>query len=123
MEWKNHYFLLRHGRALSNKKRIISCWPEISRFPLTREGRKQIKAAAEKLEKKEIDLIFTSDLLRTLQTSEIVGKKLNIKPKIDKRLREYNVGIFNGTSIKYLEEFFDNERERFKIRLPEGETS
>jgi len=118
----NKYFLLRHGEALSNKKRMISCWPEKSRFPLTRKGIKQIKVVSEKLKKEKIDLIFASDILRTRQTAEIVGKKLGIKLKIDKRLREYNVGIFNGDLIKYLEEFFTNEYERFEIRPPGGET-
>ena len=84
---KNQYFILRHGEALNNLKKIFSCWPEKFHCPLTLNGQKQIKEIAKKLEKQKIDLIFTSDLLRTKQTAEIIGKKLKIKPKIDKRLR------------------------------------
>ncbi len=117
----NEYFLLRHGEALSNKKRIISCWPEKARFPLTREGRKQIKKSAKKLKDKKIDLIFSSDLLRTRQTAEIVAGELRVKPRYDKRLREFNAGIFNGRPIKEDRQSFDKEIDRFKIRPSGGE--
>lgn len=117
----NKYFLLRHGEALSNKKRIISCWPEKIYCPLTPKGKKQIKKSAEKLKNKKIDLIFSSDLLRTQQTAGIVAGELRIKPRYDKRLREFNVGIFNGRPIKEVRHSFDKEIDRFKIRPPGGE--
>ncbi len=117
----NKYFLLRHGEALSNKKRIISCWPEKIYCPLTLQGRKQIKKSAKKLKNKKIDLIFSSDLLRTQQTAGIVAGELRIEPKYDKRLREFNVGIFNGRSIKEDRQSFNKEIDRFKIRPSGGE--
>ncbi len=117
----NNYFILRHGEALCNQKKIISCWPEKSSFPLTEKGRKEIKRMVPKLKNKRIDLIFTSDILRTRQTAEIVGKELGIKPKEDKRLREYNAGIFNGESLNRFREFFKNEEERFFKKPPKGE--
>jgi len=119
---RNKYILLRHGEAVSNKKKIISCWPEKIPSPLTCKGREQIKIQAKKLKKKKIDLIFSSDLLRTRQTAEIVGKELKIKPKYDKRLREYNVGVFNGRPIVEFKKFFSSQKKRFKTKPPKGET-
>jgi len=81
---KNQYYLLRHGHSIRNLKDIADCWPEKIYSPLTAKGRGQAKRAAEKLSNKKIDLIFASDLLRTKQTAEIVGKRLKIKPRFDK---------------------------------------
>jgi len=127
---KNKYFALRHGDSLRNQKDITSCWPEKNYLPLTKKGEKQIKEAAKKLKKEKIDLIFSSDLLRTKQTAEIIGKELELKPKFDKRLREVNVGIFNGKPIREIGRFWDEEGKlppleyylkRFQVAPPKGE--
>lgn len=117
----NKYFILRHGQALSNEKRIISCFPEKFHNPLTLKGKKRVRATVGRLKKEKIDLIFSSDILRTRQTAEIIVKKLKIKPKYDKRLREYNVGIFNGKSIEGFKKFLSREK-RFSIKPAAGET-
>ena len=126
----NKYYILRHGEALSNKKRIISCWPEKFRNPLSLKGKKQIKSVAQKISRqpadKKIDLIFASDLLRTRQTAEIIVKicfqREKIKPKFDKRLREYNVGVFNTKTIKSFRKFLPLGMKRLRIKPPKGET-
>ncbi len=128
---KNQYFILRHGESLKNIKKIASCWPEKFYSPLTKKGEKQIKEVAKKLKKQKIDLIFFSDLLRTKQTALIVGKELGLKPKIDKRLRESDYGIFNGKTINETGKFWDKEgkltpleyySKRFQIAPQKGET-
>ena len=44
--------------------------------------------------------MYTSDLLRAKQTAEIVAKHLNIKPILREVLREQNLGIAVGKSVK-----------------------
>jgi len=114
----NTYFILRHGQARSNKYRFISSWPEKRYNPLTKKGKKQVKKAIKELEK--IDLIFSSDVLRTKLTSEIIAKKFNLKVNFDKRLREIDTGIFNGKSIKKWHKFFKN-KDRITTRPLKGE--
>jgi broad specificity phosphatase PhoE len=122
MEFNNKYYILRHGEALSNVKDVLSCWPEKFNNPLTEKGEQQIKKSAKELRDKSIDMIFSSDLLRARETAEIVGKELNIKPKLDKRLREQNVGVLNGQPIEKIREFFGERRtERFKLKPKKGE--
>lgn len=118
----NHYFLLRHGEALSNQRLIISCWPEKFYNPLTKKGEKQTKKASQKLKKENIDLIFSSDLNRTRQAAEIVSKELNLPIYFDKRLREINSGIFKGRPIIEYEKIFSKEEEKFSKRPPKGES-
>jgi len=116
---------------LKNVKNFESCWPEKIHCPLTEKGKKQIEATAKKITNKKIDFIFSSDLLRTKQTAEIFGKKLGLRPKFDKRLRESNIGIFNGKPVDEIGKFWDKERKlsplqyyrkRFKLTVPGGET-
>jgi broad specificity phosphatase PhoE len=131
MKLKNNYFLLRHGESLKNVQGFESCWPEKKRIPLTGRGLEQIKIAAKMAVEKKIDLIFYSDLLRTKQTAEIIGKIIKVKPGPDKRLREIGLGIFNGRSVKEFGDFWNqgeklspsqHYQRRFIIPLPKGET-
>ena len=71
MKLNNTYFLLRHGEAHSNRDDFVSSWPEKIYNPITSEGKKQIQKIIPALKKEKIELIFSSDLLRTI---------LNIKP-------------------------------------------
>ncbi|MDD2731966.1 MAG: histidine phosphatase family protein [Candidatus Pacebacteria bacterium] len=122
MKLKNAYYIMRHGEALSNVKDIISSWPEKGVFPLTEKGKKQAELSAKELKKENIDLIFSSDVLRTKQTAEIVSYELEIKPTYDKRLREYNVGVFNARPIDEYQGFLKNPKERFEKKPQKGET-
>lgn len=122
MKLKNKYFLLRHGQAISNVKKINSCWPEKFFNPLTKKGESQIRAASKILKNKNINLIFSSDILRAKTTAEIIGKGLNLKPVCDKRLREYSFGIYNGGSLMDFFNLFRSQRARFHKKPKNGET-
>lgn len=121
MKLSNKYYILRHGEAISNVKQIVSSWPEKFKNPLTGKGKRQVKEAAGKLLNKHIDLIFSSDLLRTKQTAEIVGRALKIKPKFNKRLREVGFGNLNGRPAEELL-YLSFEKERLKNSFQKGET-
>jgi len=127
MRLNNKYYILRHGEAISNVESIVSSWPEKFNNHLTIRGREQIKEAVKKLKRltdekdKNIDLIFSSDLLRTKQTAKIVGQSLKVKPRFDKRLREIGFGDLNGKSTEELL-YLSFEKERLKHSFKKGET-
>jgi isoleucyl-tRNA synthetase len=119
----NRYFIFRHGHSLRQVKKISMSWPEKIYCPLTKKGEKKVKKSAKKLEKEKIDLIFSSDLLRAKQTAEILAKELKIKKIIfDKRLREYNVGIFNGRDSRLVWDYLRKTKDKIKDKIPEGES-
>lgn len=120
MKLNNQYYIFRHGEAVSNKKNISSCWPEKFLNPLTKNGKQQIKKAILKIKKLKIDLIFSSDILRTKQTTEIIVKALKLKIKFDKRLREINTGIFNGKSLDQWYGFYKKDKDFFVKRPKNG---
>lgn len=51
-------------------------------------GKEQARALGRFLSDKDIEVLYSSDLPRALRTAEIVGKVLNLKPKVLKELRE-----------------------------------
>ena len=94
----NKYFLMRHGEAESNLENgTIRCRVE-DEDHLTELGKKQCVQSAEKLKENKIDLIISSDFVRTKETAEIIKKEIGLKDDIhfDERLREINVGEFEG---------------------------
>lgn len=112
MKLNNKYYILRHGQSLSNVMGIVSSWPEKFDNPLTKKGKQEIEKAAEYLKDKNIDLIFSSDLLRTRQTADIVANSLGVKPEFDIRLREINFGSMNEKPIKEWYDYFSTEEEK-----------
>ncbi|PIR06452.1 isoleucine--tRNA ligase [Candidatus Jorgensenbacteria bacterium CG_4_10_14_0_8_um_filter_39_13] len=120
---KNHYFLLRHAEAVNNIKHLVSCWPEKTKYSLTLQGRLDLEKTVKKLKSKKIDLIISSDITRAKETAQIVTSLLGIKKIIfDKRIRETNMGIFNGQSDQNYRHYFSSELEKFFKTPPQGES-
>lgn len=127
MKLKNKYFIMRHGQAISNVKRICSSRPEKFVNPLTEYGQEMVRESAEKFKEKldkkgqTVDLIFCSPLLRTKQTAQIAAKILNnnLKIKVDLRLREIGFGKFNGASLDSMWRSFKKEEDRVN-KGPDG---
>jgi len=116
----NNFYLFRHGHSLRQVKKVASCWPEKFPCSLTEEGKAEVIAAAKRL--KNIDLIFSSDLLRTKESAEIISKETGAKIIFNKRLREYNVGIFNGKNSKLVWEYINKKGNLFSAKPPMGES-
>jgi len=132
----NKYFILRHGGASSNDLEFLASYPEKINNGLTKKGRKQVERVADLLlrrqrdeatigtsrENKKIDLIFSSDLLRTKETAEIVSKKLKVKVIFSKQLREWDFGVLNGQPTEKLIQFYGDEINRFRKAPEKGES-
>jgi isoleucyl-tRNA synthetase len=119
----NSYFLMRHGEAENNVQNFRDSTDE-QKFPLTKTGREQVHAAAEKLSKKGITRIFASPFQRTKESAELVATELGIDPSTityDDRLRELNFGTFSGLSS--MEEFNTyRSSHSYDHSFPEGES-
>ncbi len=115
----NNYIFLRHGEAENNRQSIVSSYPEKKKHPLTIKGAKEIEKLIPWFKKKNVDLVFSSDLLRTRETAQIIAGALNKKIIFDKRLRENSFGIYNGRSREEWLSLFRNQMDKCTIR-PEG---
>jgi len=126
---KNRYFLLRHGKTIhqAEKKDIIYNYPDDNpACVLLEQGIKEAQLAGEILKGKNIDLIFSSDILRTRQTVKIVAELISYdleKIVYDKRLRDINWGIFGGKSKEKAWAYYDNDMmKKFEQGVPQGES-
>jgi isoleucyl-tRNA synthetase len=120
----NKYFILRHGQTIYQTKMKNRVYPkeEKENISLTKKGAQEIEKVAKILKKEKIDLIYSSDFLRTKQTSEILAKVLNVRPKFDPRLRDVNLGVYHGRSKKDYFKEMPPSIDRFDKKVPEGES-
>jgi broad specificity phosphatase PhoE len=121
---KNIYYILRHGQNVyqADKPGTMYPFPESSPIVLTEKGIKEVEDSAKKLKKENIDLIFSSDILRTRQTSKIVSKEVGVEVKLDKRLRDTNFGSFGDKKREEYLGYFSGNKERFVKAVPKGES-
>lgn len=83
-------YLLRHGL---DDEDYVGGYSNIS---LTSEGINQVKQVIPKLKKLNINKIYTSDIKRALETTNIINSNLKLPIQIDKNLRELDKGNLNG---------------------------
>jgi len=100
--------LARHGETDWNRERR---WQGHSDTPLNDAGREQARALALELADERLDALYSSDLARSAETAEIVGGALGLAVRLDRRLREVDVGEWSGLTRGEVEE-----------RYPEGVT-
>ena len=91
--------LIRHGITEWNK---LGKAQGISDIPLNELGRKQAFYIGDRLLKEgKWDMIISSDLLRAIETAQIIGSKINLSVcHFDKRIREIDCGEIEGTTEK-----------------------
>jgi isoleucyl-tRNA synthetase len=115
----NTYYTIRHGEAEHNLMDKPS-YKADDPYHLTEKGKETVRASAEKLKGKGIDMLVVSPFIRTKETAAIVAEVLGIPESemhTDARLGDINVGNF--TSIKAYEEKFHVSPDTF-YEHPEG---
>ena len=113
-------YLIRHSKKIDNKLLNRSLSFESSQIlnektPLGIEGEKKAKGLSEYKEFEDVDVIYSSNYTRAIQTAQYLAEKRKIKINIDERFNERKHGIYEGeiNLKKYYQEDFKN---------PEGES-
>lgn len=103
------FIILRNGQTVLNKKNIISS--NMKNTELNNEGKLEVIKASKILKKYKFDYIFTSELLRTKETSEIIQKELKQDFHVisSNKLNERNYGYLSGHNCKELENIYSEE--------------
>ncbi|GMK47013.1 phosphoglycerate mutase [Paenibacillus glycanilyticus] len=87
-------YIMRHGETDWNKEKRLMGHFDV---PINEVGLQQAHVLVKKLYKIKLDSIYSSDLRRALQTSEVLADQLGIsKIKSDYRLREAKGGVCEG---------------------------
>lgn len=103
MKTKIIYFV--HGTTYDNASKKCSGWKQVELNDL---GKKQAENLGKIRGDTKFDIIFTSDLIRAIDSAEIAFP--NVLKVQDKRLRECNYGVLDGEDkslIKYEDHIID----------------
>ena len=111
-------YLSRHGESLYNKEDRLGGDPDLSD-----NGKKYSILLSEYVNNNNFDLVITSGLKRTINTSKYIKCEKMTFPF----LNEINAGIcenltYEEVKKKYPEEFLKRKENKFIYRYPEGES-
>lgn len=87
-------FFARHGESQANLLHEIS--NRGLRHPLTQKGREQALLLAQKLRDHSISHIYSSPVLRAIETSVLIANYLGVEYEVTEALREYDLGELEG---------------------------
>lgn len=94
---KTKIILIRHGESLGNARRMLLGHTDMD---LTELGYRQAEATAEALKDERIDVIYSSDLLRAMNTAVPNATLRGIEVIPDRELREIYLGDWEGRSVE-----------------------
>jgi probable phosphoglycerate mutase len=89
-------YFVRHGESEANLLREFS--NSGIKHPLTAKGIAQAQELAQKLKDIPFTKIYSSPVLRAIQTAQNIAKQVCVPLEITEALREWNVGIYEGTT-------------------------
>lgn len=115
---KNIY-LMRHAQSEANAKKIIAGHLD---FPLSAKGHQEASDAASSFEE-NIDVIFTSTLVRTIQTAAPFAAKFAVPLIPRAELMEHNLGKFAGMTEQEMNaapDYEHNKSARWEWFPPDG---
>lgn len=121
---KKVIYLIRHGEIYtSGEKTYIG----ISDIPLSIKGIDQAKKLRAYFSNIHIDKIYSSDLKRNIQTSDMIVENRNLQVIKLKELREINMGSWEGKTFteiraKYPEDFKNRIKNIEGFKPEEGES-
>lgn len=90
-------YLVRHAKTEWNDRGI---WQGNVDIPLNEEGIKQAEKLADRFSKVSVDAIYTSPLMRSYQTAEKIASRFFIQPMKESSLRECEISLWNGLTMK-----------------------
>ncbi len=118
-------YFVRHGESVANIERVFSNTG--NKHPLTQKGIEQARLLADNLAGQGISRIYSSPVLRAVQTAEILTQALQIEMEITEALREWSVGILEDTRAPEGWEMHRQVQEawflhgKLENKIPEGE--
>jgi len=119
-------WLVRHGQTDWN---LVGKWQGQSPDapPLNDVGRAQVLALRDQLKDVQFSTLYSSDLLRARQTAELIADSLCLPINFDSRLREMNLGDWEGMcsdeiQAAYPRELLERAHHPTTARAPGGES-
>lgn len=87
------FYLVRHGETHWNKIHRIQGW---TNNPLNAKGKREAHNIARELKTHKFDTLYSSSLLRAMQTADIIAHHLQLTVIKEDAFKERRYGIFEG---------------------------
>ena len=97
MSESTRILLIRHGQSQGNAERRFGGH---TATPLSELGRRQAEAAARALAAEGVTAIYSSDLLRAVQTAEPLARATGLDINRTRALRERGLGLMEGLTFE-----------------------
>ncbi len=115
---------IRPGETDWNRQGRWQGWVAI---PLNEHGRQQAQRLAKYIRNIGMGALYSSDLRRAVETAEILSEQLGFPPIYDQRLRERNIGIWQGLTLDEMRAWYPHEYAQVLddpdgYRVPGGES-
>ena len=118
MKMKKHFYVFRHGQTENNANNI---WQGAQlNPPLNETGKKQAQELGKKLSGLRLEVIYSSNLKRAIQTAMIVNEQINVPNISDAEFCEVNFGEAEGLTYGEVETRFGELKN--KITIPKQDT-
>ena len=116
--------LIRHGQTEWN---ATGRWQGQADPPLNDVGHEQAQRTAQELRTQQIEVLISSDLKRAHETAESIATVLQLEVQLEPRLREVNLGDWQGLYSTEIRARWPVEVEQWhnaplSVRPPQGET-
>lgn len=105
--------LVRHGETAWNAEGRVQGQLDI---PLNATGLRQARAVASALKGEAFDAVYSSDLVRALQTAQPSADMVRKQVQLDPRLRERHYGVFQSITYAEAKGRFPEDYARFKAK-------
>jgi broad specificity phosphatase PhoE len=117
-------YLIRHGETEWNAD---GRWQGFAQTELGAEGHHQARKLGRYLAYQPIRAVYSSDLHRASSTAQYVADAVGVPLQFDERLREINLGIFQGMTKPeilqtYPQQFQDMNADYMHYVIPNGES-
>ncbi len=106
-----HVVLIRHGQSEGN---AAGRFGGHTATPLSAHGKAQAEATAQALANEKFSAIYTSDLLRAVQTASPLARLAKLELQITDAFRERSVGVMEGLTF---EEAAEKHPEQYQALL------
>jgi alpha-ribazole phosphatase len=109
MERINRLYLVRHGQVAGHERFIANGHTDVD---ITETGVLQMEHLAVSLRHAEINVIYSSDLIRTKKGAGIIGRHHDVSHRVIPEFRELCFGDWEGLAMEEIIEGYPGELER-----------
>lgn len=121
---RTRLYLARHGELVTSHE-----WRYVGHMDvvLNDKGRAQIARLARRLSMEKIDVLLSSDLMRTVESAWIIGRAIGLEPNADPAFREIHLGMWEGLTreeimARFTQEFDLRSSDIVHYRIQGGES-